>query len=402
MAVNNAINDDMVVRYGTAYLKNEMKICEFANRKYEKDFTNKTGDTLRIQEPNYYQARDGVNFVPKSINQNSKALVVMDEFGQDFEIDSRQLAQSFPDLANAVVKPAIESIKVEANKRMMAQINKAFHFTGSSGAPLNSFPSVNAGRTVLKKFGIESNNAYGIYSIDDYASIAGGLNNNFNTRLNSFISKTGDLPYFAGHTILEDNDVLNHVSGTASAATVTVDGATQSGLTLNVTGLAVSDPDAFKEGDLLVIDGILATNVNNQTGVSAAQFSVAADVGSDGSGNAAVTLNNPITPTVLDPNEGTVTDYPANGATVTVIPSHQKNFIAHPDACTMVSQKLPEAPGRVCRYIEGSDGRGYMSIRYVRDWNYNTGAHIFRFDVLMGFLVFNKYLALNISQPASV
>ena len=180
-------------------------------------------------------------------------------------------------------------------------------------------------------------------------------------------------------------------TGTTTTATPLVDGASQTGSTININGWG-SGNTTLRKGDILTIAGVYSVNpLSYESTGRLQQFVVTADT-SDSSG-ATATL--PISPSIITSGSlQTVSGSPANDAvvtywamaagstqTATVSPT---GLIFHKEAFAGVTADLamPSSGAKATRI--SSPARG-IALRMAETWDVQTDQNITRVDTIVGF-----------------
>ena len=205
----------------------------------------------------------------------------------------------------------------------------------------------------------------------------------------------------AGFKWSMDQNVATHQNGASVASTVTVNGAGQTGSTLNLQGFAISTTAALRKGDVFTIAGVNSVNPKSRLDDGRPRFFVATtDVDSDGAGNASV----PISPAIITTGAfQTVTASPADAAAVTINlsgtpgnnDSSKQNLVFHRDAFQLGCADLP-LPDGVDRAARISDSQLGISLRMVRAYDINQDQWPTRIDVLYGWVTQYPELAARV------
>lgn len=193
--------------------------------------------------------------------------------------------------------------------------------------------------------------------------------------------KRGYMGTADGLNYLTNNLVYVHTNGN-DVTGVNVDGASQTGATLNVQGLTVSTGTVTK-GSVFTIAGVNAVHPITKTDLGyLQQFTVTADATADGSGDAALAISPAI---ITSGTTQTVTAGPADTAALTFVGAadsqHAQNLAFHKSAFRMVSVPLVKPEGMDMVAQETVDG---ITIRIVRGFDIKTDQMVTRLDFLGG------------------
>lgn len=190
-----------------------------------------------------------------------------------------------------------------------------------------------------------------------------------------------------------------HTTGTFTASTPVVSGASQTGSTLTISGMGTY---SLKAGDTFKIAGLDSVNpvAKNDTG-DLAEFTLSVDVA--GSSTATLTF----TPAIITSGPlQTVTGSPANSAAITftgatgtvgatmATTTSRQSIIANPSAFAFVNAPLArKLAGAETGQIRDADAK--VSMRYVEQYNIQTDQEPRRIDMLVGNAVVQAYYAMR-------
>lgn len=203
---------------------------------------------------------------------------------------------------------------------------------------------------------------------------------------------------------LQDPNRPAHTTGTFTACTPTVNGANQTGATLNTQAWA-SGATTLKKGDIFTLAAVNSVNpLSYQSTGRLQQFVVTADT-SDVTGNMA-TL--PISPSIITSGQlQTVDASPTNGAAITVLGATSatsgtlattispQSFVYHPDAFAFVMADLKKPTAGAEATVVRSKQAG-ISIRMVEQYQIGTDQNPSRLDILIGAATLQARLACRV------
>ena len=190
----------------------------------------------------------------------------------------------------------------------------------------------------------------------------------------------------------KSQSVQARTTGTFTASTPLVNGANQTGSTININGWA-SGATTLKRGDKFTIAGVFSVNpVNYSSTGRLQQFVITADTADSGG----VTATLPISPSIITSGQlQTVTASPASGAVVTVLGA--TSAAGGTLATTVSPQSLVYtedfgvlATADLVMPNGGADGKRIadsewgLSIRWVQQYQIGTDQNDSRFDILIG------------------
>ena len=190
-----------------------------------------------------------------------------------------------------------------------------------------------------------------------------------------------------------------HTTGTFTSSTPLVNGATQTGSTLNIDGLGTY---AFKKGDSFTLVGVNSVNPIGYTDTGdLQQFVLTADL--SGSSTAALPISPPI---ITSGSLQTVTASPANDTAVTFLgatgtvsatmsaTASKQSLIFNPSAFAFVAVDLPrDLPGANAKRINDADVR--ISLRYCEQFQFMTDQLPSKIDMLVGVAPIQSQFAMR-------
>lgn len=392
---NALLTINMILREATRLWENSNAFLMSIGRQYDDQFAvggAKIGDTLRIRLPNQYVVRNGAVASPQATNEVSTTLTVANMKGIDVSFSSRDRTMSLDDYSERVMKPMIAYLAADVALDVMGGVeagicNIVANQDGSNNiiAPVaQTYLDANA---LLDMSSAPMLDRKVVNSPNTDARIVGNLAGQFNpaTTLSKQFT-TGAMKNALGFDFMKDQTVLAHTTGTLAQASATVNGASQTGLSLIVNALAGS----LAKGDIITLAGVNAVNrLTRQDTGALRQFVVTADV-------LAGATSIPIYPAIVPPvgavsaQYQTVTASPANGAAVNPALSlaastrYRKNFAFCPEAVTMATADL-ELP---TRGVQEAAREVYdtLSMRMITFYNGLTDQWITRMDILYGYL----------------
>jgi len=239
------------------------------------------------------------------------------------------------------------------------------------------------------------------------ATLANGVATIFNPQ--GTIGETWTKGQFARRQLGIDTWVVDpnrpaHVTGTFTASTPLVNGANQTGSTLNTNGWA-SGAATLNKGDVFTIAGVNGVNPLSYVDTGRLQqFVVTATTTSVGVNMATL----PISPPIITSGQlQTVTNSPAANAVITVLgatsptagtlatTTSPQSFVYHPDAFAFVMADLKKPSAGAESSAVRSKELG-LSIRLVEQYQIQTDQHPSRLDMLIGAATLQARLAVRV------
>lgn len=353
------------------------------------------GDTINVRLPQRFVATHGQALQLQNIFDQTTPVTLNDQVNVGFAFSSAQNTTSVDEVRSRYVKPAAATLANAADVSAYSTIfPNIYSSVGTPGTtPSSTLTYLQAGG----KLDDQAVNGKRHATLDVAAAftIANAATTLFNPSGEiTKIFKEG----LMGSNQLNINEwrksqtVQARTTGTFTASTPLVNGATQTGSTININGWA-SGATTLKRGDKFVIAGVFSVNPRSYSSTGRLQqFVITADT-SDSTGTTA-TL--PISPSIITSGQlQTVSNSPASGAVVTVLGATSpaggtlattvspQSMVYTSDLGVLASADLvmPQGGADSSRI---SDNEWGISIRWVRQYQIGTDQNDSRFDILIG------------------
>jgi len=205
----------------------------------------------------------------------------------------------------------------------------------------------------------------------------------------------------------QDQNRYVHTTGSFTSSTPLVNGANQTGSTLNTNGWA-SGAATLNAGDVITLAGVYEVNPQNYASTGQLmQFTVTQTTTSVGVNMATLPISPPIIPTG---NLQNVSNSPANGAIILVLGSGQvvatgtgtmtattsaNSLLFHPEAFILAMADLDaDLDGATVARV--ADNEMNVSLRYVKQYSAQSDQKMARIDALYGFKEFRPDWACRV------
>jgi len=387
-------------------LKNALKVAEYFNHDWEKDYekTWAVGTTITVKYPQQFTIRNGLGYNPQGINRISTTISLDEPFGIDFQWDDYEAAvkaeRSEEEIREQYLAPAGVQLANEWDSRAaLFAKNNCSQIVGALGTDPTSVVFLDQARArLLQKAG-------SYLSKKRAALISSSMQtNSINTPVTSLFQPTdaiteafkeGSMGKLKTFDIFEEQNLYSHTAGTWAGA-VTVNGGNQSGTSLAITCTA---GDTFNQGDKFSVLNVNFVNPRSRRPpgpLTPQTFTVTQNFVGIGGGNAADVLS--ILPAIYGPNGAEPSQYqnvdalPAGGAALTLFPGTTNpngavgtiGLALTPMAFAIVGMRfyLPKA---VEARSQAEDKATGIPVRYVKAWDAFHSLQINRFDTVGGF-----------------
>lgn len=388
MANNNLLTNDIILKTALMEYENNLVLAKTARRTYEDKFNNTTGASIRVRKPTRYTARVGTTTSVQAINEQYTNITVGDMIGVDVQVSSTQFALQLDDFNREVINPAMVTLANKVDSLLYATTTQFFNFAGTAGVGPASYGVASQAQAVLDAIGVPANERFLLLKSFDSSTLKTALYNSFNENFNKSIIMNGSMGNLSGFDCYSVQNAIRPSRGSDTLGTAAIAGAGQSGLSLNLDGLAANAQ--LKAGALFTIAGVNLVNPTSREDTGQlAQFSVKNNVQADGAGLVTIELGDANAITLTGPYQ-TVTALPADNALVTFQATHTKNIFYHREAFAFVSVRLPESNSGVWQK-NMRDSKANVSIRMTRQYQITDDVEVIRFDILPAVKCFPQY-----------
>ncbi len=396
---NQFLNTSWISMEVLRNLLNMLKVAEYFNKKWQKDYTKTfaVGTTIQVKFPQQFLIRDGLGYNPQGIDRISTTVSLDQPFGIDFQWDDYEAAvkaeRSEEEIKDEYLEPAGAQLANEIDSRAAKFAkNNTSQIVGSLGTDPTSIVFLDQARArLLQKAG-------SALAKKRAALISSSMQtNSINTPVTSLFQpadeitqafKEGSMGKLKTFDVFEEQNLYTHTAGTWAGA-VTVTGAGQSGSALIITG---TNGDTLKAGDKFSIANVNFVNPRSRRipGPATAQtFTVTQDYTLDGNPDTIAIL-----PAIYGPGSQyqNVDNLPVDGAALTLWPGTtnpngaQGTFgMAISDQAFAIVGMRFYLPKAVEAKSQAEDKQTGIPVRFVKAWDPVRSMQIHRFDTVVGY-----------------
>lgn len=401
---NTTLSISLITNEAMFVLENNLQFFKLVNRNFDNKYGvegAKIGTTLNVRLPPRYTVSTGQALSVQNFVETQVPVVLNRQLHVDVEFSSQELLLNIDDFSTRVLKPAISALANEIDRLGLQQYNTVYNIVGTPA----TIPSAILTYLQAKAFLDEE-----AAPVDDQRSIVVGPRMEItivdalkalfheSTQIDQGYLK-GRMGVAAGFTWLMDQNVPTHTVGT-QGGTPLVNGAGQSGATIDLDGWTGSVTNVLRQGDVFTIAGVNA--VNPQSRVSTGQLRRFVVTANQNSTAAGATADVPISPSITASGaQQTVDSTPADNAAITVVGASAaagpQGLAFHRDAFTCAAADLP-LPKDVDMGARKSDEQLGLSIRLIRKYDINTDQWPTRMDSLIGWATLRPELAVRIAS----
>lgn len=399
MATNTNLTIDMITKEALAVLHQELNIIPDVHRDYDSSFAKtgaKIGDTLRIRKPVKYSVGTGATISPQDSVEEQVSLAVATQKNVPMEFSAAEMSLDIDNFSARYIRPAMKVLAADMESTFVNYMkNRIFNTVGDPTAAFSTLTTALLAREKIMNGLPPDGDLKMRLNLRSSANLVGGLATLFNsqTELDKQY-KQGYIGRAGGFSFAENTLLPSHTTGAYGAGPLAVNGAGQTGSTLNIDGLTASTGQ-LKAGDVFTIANVFSVHPETkQSTGQLQQFVVTADTTPGAA--AAVAISPAI---VTSGPRQTVSAGPADNAVVTVFSAagttYGNNIAFHKDAFAFATAPLELPSGGVIAASRAEqDG---LSLRVVQDYAIGTDQFITRVDVLFGFTELYPQLACRVA-----
>lgn len=396
---NALLTPNQITREALRILHQKLTFIGNINRSYDDSFAKsgaKIGDSLRIRLPNQYTVRSGATLSAQDTTEQSVTLQVNNQKGVDLNFTSVDLTLSLDDFSSRILEPAMAVLAANIEADALSMFKDVYNIIGTPGTVPNALKTyLNARKVLNDNLTPMDNNRCMQLTTGANVEIVDALKGLFQD--SAAISKQyreGIMGRTAGFDWYENTLMPTHTNGT-QATGFTINGATQTGSTLNVGGL--TSTNTLTKGTVFTIANVFMVHPETKAVTTTLQqFVVTSDFTASGT-TGAIGISPAIVTSGARQN---VNVSPANSAVCTIATGststgYGQNIAHHKDAFTFATADLIMPSGVDFSAREVYDG---ISMRIVRDYDINNDAFPCRIDVLYGYKTIRPQLACRVTN----
>lgn len=347
---NTILTHQMIAREAAKMLSEEMAFIMNVNRNRQDDQNAKVkgykkGSTIKIGVPPSSKVYDGATFAGGGSADDQIESYVTSTLSTQKHVPlsftSVEKALSLDDFSNRFLKPAISTLASTVQADMIAKTYYQIpNLVGTAGTVPNSAKTYSQARGVLQRHLAPDSPRTLLFSSDANIELVDASKVLFNPNkaiADQFMK--GYVSSYGGFDFYECQNLALHTNGN-KVASVQVNGASQTGSTLNIKGLAGSD--TFKKGTIFTIAGVYEVHpLTGATLPNLRQFTILSDFTASGA-----TGSISISPAIDATAPGaTVSATAADSANITIVGSastaYRQNIAFQRDAIATAFAPLP-------------------------------------------------------------
>jgi len=390
---------------------NDLTFLANVNRTYDDQYEiagAKVGNTVNARMPVRFTVTDGQAMQVQAITDATVPITLTNQKNVALSYSSAQATTELDDIRQRYIAPAANALANAAEVlTFQAVYRDIYSAVGTPGTtPSATLTYLQAG-VKLTDLGTTMDGRVAMLDPLAMATLANTSSTLFNPA--AVISENYRKGMFGRNQLgiaewFQDPNRAVHTTGTYTASTPLVNGANQTGSTLNTNGWA-SSAATLNKGDIFTIAGVNSVNPESYTSTGRLQqFVVTTTTSSSGVNMATL----PISPAIITSGPlQTVDSSPAASAVITVLgctaaaggtlatTTSPQGFLYHPDAFAFVMADL-QKPSAGCKATTVRSKELGISIRMVEQYQIQTDQNPTRLDILIGAATLQARLACRI------
>lgn len=409
MATNTLATPTWVTKETARYFVNDLTFLANVNRTYDDQYEQagaKVGNTVLARLPQRFNVTDGQALQMQALYDQTVPITLTNQKNVAFGYSSQQETTQLDEIRQRYVQPGAEAI---ANACEVLAFNAVFKdiysAVGTPGITPTATLTYLQANTKLTDLATPLRGRVAVLDPLAMQNIANTSSTLFNP--SAVIGENYETGMFGRRQLgidkwMQDPARPTFTTGSFTAASPTVNGAGQTGSTINTQAWA-SGATTLNKGDILTFAGVNTVNPLTYSSVGRLQQFVVTATTSDSSGNITAL---PISPSIITSgNLQTVDASPANAAVILVwstaagaalsATTSPQSFVYHPDAFAFVMADLKKPGAGAEATTVRSKALGF-SIRMVEQYLIGTDQTPTRLDVLIGAATVQARLACRV------
>jgi hypothetical protein len=395
------LTSTIVTRKSLEILHNKLTFLGTINKQFDGKFGQegaKIGSTLTIRLPNQYTVRTGQYASVQATAESSETLTIATQKGVDLNFSSNELTLSLDDFSERILEPAMAVLSANVESDALNMYKDVYNFTYETNYTTNPSTMATwlAAKAILYKNLTPKDTALNICanSASANATLAAlsVLFHDGKSVAKQYLD--GVMGHAMGFDWYTNEMIPSHTNGAATSfATGQVDGATESGATINVKNF--TNGDIITKGSVLTFVGCYQVNPETKVTQSNLQQFVVTTTKTF-SGTTGVLAISPSI--VVSGAYQNVSTYPTDSGTIVIQGAtssvHPQNLAYHKNAFTFVTADLHMPKNMDMQARETYDG---ISLRFLRGFDILNDVFISRLDILYGYLTIRAQMACRVN-----
>jgi len=392
------LTNDIIASEVLRLLKNNLVYARIVSKRYESEFAD-VGQTINIQLPARTQSAEGRTLVIQPMVKRTVPLTIDRHRHVGFEWTVRDRTLSIGDFSNLFLRSAVAQLANVIDRAVGQEVlDASFFSSGTAGTAINVNTIIDANAKAEMTGMPRDGMTHAVLDPRDAAAISKDIKTLYNDGMVKTAVQKGYLGYIDDVNMYRSANAPTHQVGPLGG-TPLVNGAAQSGASLITDGWTAAAALRLRKGDVFTIAGVFAINPQSYESTGdLQQFTVTADVSSDGAGNATIPISPAInsgaqtTPDAAGNNISTkgyknVDALAADNAAITVVGTANTRYryapIFHRDALAFAAPPLAPVKSAVVSTTKVDPDTG-IGISLTMAYDITNHKEISRLDVIWG------------------
>ena len=403
-STNTLITPSVIAKESMMQLSNNLVMGQLVHRDYKKEFT-KVGSTISIRKPVKFVSSSGATRVSSDVSEGTVSLAIDTQRHVSWDFVSSDLTLTIENYSERYIKPAMITLAQDVETALTGLYKNVPNWVGTAGTTPSTFLHLGAARQRLVEQSFPMGETiHGVLNPAAALQVANDMKLQFQPAKQLTAIEKVKIGRYAGIETYEAQSIVNHTVGPLGG-TPLVNGASQHSNTtpqansqsLITDGWTASAASRLKAGDVFTIASVYAVNDKTKATMTyLKQFTVTADVSSDGSGNLTATIAPAIVTTGPYQN---VSAGAADNAAITILTgtastAYPQNLVFHKNAFALVMADLDLPDGAAFKARESYDN---LSVRVVKQYDIDLDRDIIRLDILFGVKCIYPELAVRLT-----
>lgn len=389
---------------------NSVVLIANVNRSYDDQYIQggaKVGNTVNARMPQRFYAADGQAMQLQAIFDQTVPISLTNQKHVAFSWSSAEETTELDSVRERFVQPGADALANAADVLAFnAYYRDVYQAVGTPGTTPTALDTYLMAGVKLSDSSVPLRGRVAILDTMAMAKIAGTATGLFNP--GATISEAYREGMFGRKQLgidewFQAQNRSVHTTGSFTASTPVVNGASQTGTSLITSGWAAG-ATTLRKGDIFTIAGVFSVNPQSYASTGRLQQFVVTSDTADAAG--AATL--PISPAIITSGQlQTVSNSPANSASITVLgatsatggtlaaTASPQSLVYHPDAFTFVMADMIK-PGAGAKASVARSKQYNFSIRMVEQYQIGSDQNPTRLDMLIGAATLQARLASRV------
>ena len=400
---NRLLTDDIIVKDALRLLKNNLVTAPLVYRDLEKRFA-KVGDTISLKKPFRTKSASGRVLVKQPLIDQTIPFLIDRQEHIGLEVTMRDRTLSLEKFSERYLQSGIVQIANVIDRSILLKLKNAFFSSGTPGTAITT-RAFHLAKAYQNDVAVPADGLRRcILNSLDAAEISDAISGKYNEKMVKESLQKGYMGPLAEYDLFESANMPTHTVGVhgsgAAVGTPLANSVTaQTGSSIITDGWDNSVESVLLTGDVIYWAGVYEINPQSYQSTGRLQaFVVQADVDSDGSGNATVSISPSIndgtlTTTDADGNPLSLAAYQnvsaaiANNAALTVegvaSTAYRQDFLFHKNAAAlaMVELELPQSAVVKARVRDSESG---LALCMTGAYDINNQSEVTRIDAVWG------------------